>query len=44
MEYEIVPGYWGDCGESFESYLRVTNLVAQRGANKALPLAEAAAR
>jgi glucose-1-phosphate thymidylyltransferase len=44
MEYEILPGYWGDCGESFESYLRVTNLVAERGANKAAPLAEAAAR
>jgi glucose-1-phosphate thymidylyltransferase len=44
MEYEIVPGYWGDCGESFESYLRVTNLVAERGANKVLPLAEAATR
>jgi len=44
MEYEIVPGYWGDCGESFESYLRVANLVAERGANNVLPVAEAAAR
>ncbi|MDQ2911874.1 MAG: sugar phosphate nucleotidyltransferase [Chloroflexota bacterium] len=44
LEYEPVHGYWGDCGESFDSYLRVSNLVAQRGANKELPVAEAAAR
>jgi len=44
MEYEVVPGYWGDCGESFDSYLRVTNLVAAKGANKPLPVAEIAQR
>lgn len=34
LRHEIVTGYWGDCGESFDNYLRVGNLVAQRGANK----------
>jgi glucose-1-phosphate thymidylyltransferase len=34
LEHEILDGYWGDCGESFESYLRVQTLVATHGANK----------
>lgn len=31
---ETLDGYWADCGESFESLLRASNLVAGRGANK----------
>ena len=34
LEHEVLEGYWADCGESFESYLRASNLVAERGANK----------
>lgn len=34
LEYEIVSGFWVDCGESFDAYLRAQNLVAARGANK----------
>lgn len=34
LQYEIVDGYWADCGDSFESYLTAGNLVAQHGANK----------
>lgn len=33
LRHEIVSGYWADCGESFASYLRAINLVAERGAN-----------
>lgn len=34
LHHEILDGYWADCGESFDSYLRATLLVAERGANK----------
>lgn len=34
LRYDILDGYWADCGESFASYLRANNLVAKRGANK----------
>lgn len=34
LEHEIIEGYWADCGESFDSYLRAATLVAERGANK----------
>lgn len=34
LNYEIVRGYWADCGESIDMLLRANNLVAQRGANK----------
>jgi glucose-1-phosphate thymidylyltransferase len=34
LRHDVLDGYWADCGESFESYLRATNLVAERGANK----------
>jgi len=37
LQHEILEGYWADCGESFDSYTRATNLVAKRGANKARP-------
>ena len=43
LEHELLSGYWGDCGESFDSYLRVANLVAERGANKAATVAAGAA-
>jgi glucose-1-phosphate thymidylyltransferase len=34
LRHDILEGYWADCGESFDSYLRANNLVAERGANK----------
>lgn len=34
LEYEVIDGYWADCGESFDSYLRACDLVAARGANR----------
>lgn len=37
LSYELVEGYWADCGESFDMFLRANNLVAERGANKAGP-------
>ena len=37
LQHDVLDGYWADCGESFESYLAATNLVAQRGANKVKP-------
>ncbi len=36
LEFETIRGYWADCGESFGSYLRAHNLVAERGANRPL--------
>ncbi|NCO32608.1 MAG: spore coat protein [Armatimonadetes bacterium CG2_30_59_28] len=33
MTYEILDGWWGDAGESIDELLRVSNLVAQTGAN-----------
>ncbi len=34
LEYDILEGFWADCGESFETYLEAQNLVAAHGANK----------
>ena len=34
LEYDILEGFWADCGESFETYLESQNLVARHGANK----------
>lgn len=34
LGHETVCGYWADCGESFASYLRAANLVAEYGANR----------
>ena len=34
ITYDIVDGYWADCGESIDHYLRACNLVAERGANR----------
>lgn len=39
LEYDIVDGYWADCGESFESLLRANRLVAERGASKMATIA-----
>ena len=33
LAYDVLDGYWADCGESFDAYLRAQNLVAERGAN-----------
>jgi glucose-1-phosphate thymidylyltransferase len=35
LHHDVLEGYWADCGESFESYLRANNLVAAHGANRA---------
>jgi glucose-1-phosphate thymidylyltransferase len=34
LQFDRLVGYWADCGESFTSYLRAVNLVAERGAGK----------
>jgi glucose-1-phosphate thymidylyltransferase len=34
MEYDVLDGYWGDAGESIESYYAVHDFVRARGANK----------
>lgn len=34
LRYEVLKGYWGDCGESIASYHRAIKLVAEHGANK----------
>jgi glucose-1-phosphate thymidylyltransferase len=34
LRHEIIEGYWADCGESFDSYLNASILVAKHGANK----------
>lgn len=36
LQWERVEGYWADCGESIDALLAVQQLVATRGANKAL--------
>lgn len=34
VTYDVVDGYWADCGESFQSYLDACNTVARLGANR----------
>jgi glucose-1-phosphate thymidylyltransferase len=34
MEYDTISGWWGDAGESIESYREAFNFVAEHGANK----------
>jgi glucose-1-phosphate thymidylyltransferase len=34
MAYEIVQGYWGDAGESIETYYEVNDFVRRHGANR----------
>jgi len=34
MTYEVLEGWWGDCGESIQALYRVSGLVAETGANK----------
>lgn len=33
LRYNVIDGYWADCGESVEALRRAGNLVAERGAN-----------
>jgi len=33
MTSEVLEGWWGDCGESFDSMLDTANLIAETGAN-----------
>jgi len=37
MTYEILDGFWGDAGESIDSYYAVNDFVRQHGANKSRP-------
>lgn len=34
MEYDVIAGWWGDAGESIDSYLEAINYVAKQGANQ----------
>ncbi len=34
MTHDVLEGYWADCGESIDHYLRACNLVAEHGANR----------
>ena len=34
MEYDIISGWWGDAGESIDSYREAVNYVAEHGANR----------
>ena len=34
MEYDVLEGFWGDAGESIDSYYAVNDFVRTRGANK----------
>jgi glucose-1-phosphate thymidylyltransferase len=35
LAYDVLPGYWADCGESIDMLFRAGRLVAERGANRA---------
>lgn len=37
MTYNILKGWWGDCGESFESWLEASNLVAGNTKEEIIP-------
>jgi len=34
MTYDILDGWWGDCGATYDELFRVSSLVAKTGANK----------
>jgi glucose-1-phosphate thymidylyltransferase len=34
MEYDVLEGFWGDAGESIDSYYAVNDFVRQQGANR----------
>ena len=34
MEYDVLQGFWGDAGESIDTYYAVNDFVRQNGANK----------
>ena len=36
VQYDVLSGYWADCGESIEMLFRAGRLVAEHGANKAV--------
>ncbi len=44
LQHDVLEDYWADCGESFDSYLAASNLVAERGANKIQAGVEARAK
>jgi len=35
MQYDVIPGFWGDAGESIDAYYEVNDFVRSNGANKA---------
>jgi glucose-1-phosphate thymidylyltransferase len=35
MEYDVIAGFWGDCGESIDVYYQVVDEVRRNGANRA---------
>jgi hypothetical protein len=34
MEYDILEGFWGDAGESIETYYEVNDFVRAKGVNR----------
>lgn len=34
MTYRILKGWWGDCGESFDNLLKISNLLAKEAKNE----------
>jgi hypothetical protein len=34
MEYDVISGWWGDAGESVDSYREAFNYVAEHAANR----------
>jgi len=34
MTHDLLDGYWADCGESIDHYLKACTLVAEQGANR----------
>ena len=37
LAYDVLHGYWADCGESIDTLYRAGTLVAERGANRPAP-------
>jgi len=37
MEYDVLPGFWGDAGESIDHYLNVFNYIAQHWPHEPQP-------
>ncbi len=34
LEYDVLPGFWGDAGESIDAYYAVNDHVRENGANR----------